>query len=141
MLIRLLYASRSTNVVTKDMLDSILSKSRAHNPGAGITGILCHSGNMFLQVLEGNRREVSNLYNRIAGDSRHKDVEILHYEEVTERRYSNWTMGQVNLDKVNPSTLLKYSEKPELNPYVVAGKMSIALLDELIASAAIVSRG
>ena len=41
---------------------------------------------------------------------------LLHYEEVDERRFAGWTMGQVNLAKVNPSTLLKYLEKPELDP-------------------------
>jgi hypothetical protein len=140
MLVRLLYASRIVEAADQSLLDSIMVKSRAHNPRAGVTGILCYSNSLFLQVLEGSRREVSHLYNRIANDKRHKDVEILYYEEVTERLFSNWTMGQVNLNKVNPSTLLKYSEKPELDPYAVAGKMSMALLDELIATAAIVSR-
>ena len=140
MLVRLLYASRIVEGADQKLLDSIMTESRAHNPRAGITGILCYSGNLFLQVLEGSRREVSHLYNRIANDRRHTDVEILYYEEVTERLFSHWTMGQVNLNKVNPSTLLKYSEKPELNPFTVAGKMSMALLDELIATAAIVGR-
>ncbi len=141
MLVRLLYASRVVEGADQTLLDSIMAESRAHNPRAGITGILCYSGNIFLQVLEGSRREVSHLYNRIASDERHSDVEILHFEEVTERIYSNWTMGQVNLNKLNPSTLLKYSEKPELDPFAVAGKMSMALLDELIATAAIGGRG
>ena len=49
-------------------------------------------------------------------------------------------MGQVNLSKLNASTLLKYSEKPELDPYKVSGKVSLALLEELMATAAIVGR-
>ena len=141
MLVRLLYASRTADDVNIKVLDSILAQSRAHNPEAGVTGILCYGGTIFMQVLEGSRREVSSLYNRIASDPRHSDVEILLFEEITERRFSNWTMGQVNLAKVNPSTLLKYSEKSELNPFVVGGKASLALLDELIATAAIVARG
>jgi hypothetical protein len=35
---------------------------------------------------------------------------------------------------------LKYSEKPELDPYAVSGKVSLALLEELMATAAIVGR-
>lgn len=65
---------------------------------------------------------------------------LLHYEEITERRFAGWTMGQVNLARVNPSTLLKYSERPVLDPYAVSGKVSMALLEELIATACIVSR-
>ncbi len=140
MLVRLLYASRTSKEIDSTVLDSILAQSRSHNPGAGVTGILCYSANIFMQVLEGNRREVSKLYNVIAGDSRHSDVEILLFEDITERRFSNWTMGQVNLAKVNPSTLLKYSEKPVLDPFTLGGKVSMALLEELIATAAIVAK-
>lgn len=141
MLVRLLYASRTSKDIDGAVLDSILAQSRSHNPGAGLTGILCYSGKIFMQVLEGNRKEVSILYNRIAADARHSDVEILLFEDITERRFSNWTMGQVNLSKVNPSTLLKYSEKPVLDPFVLGGKVSMALLEELIATAAIVAKG
>ena len=65
---------------------------------------------------------------------------LLHYEEIDERRFAGWTMGQVNLAKVNASTLLKYLEKAELDPFVVSGRASMALLDELIATAQIVCR-
>ena len=71
---------------------------------------------------------------------RHKDVELLHYEEISERRFGGWTMGQVNLNKINHSILLKYSEKPELDPYAVSGKVSFALLEELMATASIIGR-
>ncbi|MCP9758254.1 BLUF domain-containing protein [Aquitalea sp. S1-19] len=140
MLVRLLYASRAVQPHTQDLLDSILAQSHAHNPANGLTGILCFSGDIFMQVLEGGRAEVSALYSRISADTRHHGVELLHFEEISERRFANWTMGQVNLAKVNPGTLLKYSEKPELNPFVVSGKASMALLEELIATAAIVGR-
>ena len=140
MLVRLLYASRAAQPITTDLMESILTQSRARNPELGVTGILCYSGDTFMQVLEGGRRQVSNLYSAIVRDPRHVDVQLLHFEEVAERRFSNWTMGQVNLAKVNPSTLLRYSEKPVLDPFSVGGSVSMALLDELIATAAIVGR-
>jgi hypothetical protein len=93
-----------------------------------------------MQVLEGGRGAVNHLYNQIVRDERHKDVVVLHYEEVTERRFAGWTMGQVNLAKVNPSTLLKYSETMALDPYAMSGRASMALLEELIATAQIVGR-
>jgi hypothetical protein len=84
--------------------------------------------------------QVSQLYGHIQKDPRHKDVALLHYEEISERRFGGWTMGQVNLSKLNHSILLKYSEKPELDPYSVSGKVSLALLEELMATAAIIGR-
>jgi hypothetical protein len=139
MLVRLLYASRQSDPSTS-ATESILSQSRSHNMASGITGILCYGGNIFLQALEGGRKQVSELYGVIQKDPRHKDVELLLYEEITERRFGGWTMGQVNVAKLNMSVLLKYSETPELNPYSVSGKVSLALLEELMATAAIIGR-
>ena len=139
MLVRLLYASRAVDT-SPEAIEGILSQSRQHNPTSGITGILCYGAGTFLQAIEGGRTAISELYGHIQRDARHKDVVLLHYEEISERRFGGWTMGQVNLSKLNASTLLKYSEKPELNPYAVSGKVSLALLEELMATAAIVGR-
>jgi hypothetical protein len=140
MLVRLLYASRAAQTLTNESVEAILAASRAGNTNKGITGLLCHSGDIFMQVLEGGREPVNALYQAIARDDRHSDVVLLHYEEITERRFAGWTMGQVNLARVNPSLLLKYSERPVLDPYALPGKVSMALLEELIASACIASR-
>jgi hypothetical protein len=140
MLVRLLYASRATQPQNVSVYDSILEQSRTHNPQLGITGILCYSDNVFIQVLEGGRDEVCELYNTIARDRRHQEVRILSFEEIRERRFGAWTMGQVNLAKVNPSLLLKYGERAELNPFACSGTATLALLDELIATAQVASR-
>ena len=139
MLVRLLYASRAVDT-SPAAIEAILTQSRQYNPTCGITGILCYGGGIFLQAIEGGRMAVSGLFGHIQRDPRHKDVALLHYEEISERRFGGWTMGQVNLSKLNHATLLKYSEKPELDPYAVSGKMSLALLEELMATAAIIGR-
>ena len=140
MLVRLLYASRLADTESATATESILAQSRNHNPASGITGILCYGGGIFLQALEGGRQQVSALYGHIQKDVRHKDVVLLHYEEIMERRFGGWTMGQVNVAKLNTSILLKYSEKPEFNPYAVSGSVSLALLEELMATASIMGR-
>ena len=139
MLVRLLYASRAIDAESAG-IEGILAQSRQGNPGLGITGILCYGGGIFLQAIEGGRSAVSDLYGHIQRDPRHKDVVLLHYEEISERRFSGWTMGQVNISKINASILLKYAEKPELDPYSVSGKVSLALLEELMATASIMGR-
>jgi hypothetical protein len=141
MLVRLLYASRPSAPLTTAVIDSILAQSRAHNPRLGITGVLCYSQDLFLQVLEGSRDAVCELYNTIVRDERHDHVRILSYEEIAERRFGNWTMGHVDVTTVNPSLLLKYAELPVLNPFSCSGKASLALLDELLATAAVIGRG
>lgn len=140
MLVRLLYASRAVDPSPAAIHD-ILTQSREHNPGCGITGILCYGGGIFLQAIEGGRSAISNLYGDIQCDKRHKDVQLLHYEEIAERRFGGWAMGKADLNKVNHAILLKYSEKPELDPYSVSGRVSLALLEDLMATASIIGRG
>ena len=140
MLVRLVYASRAVDDVSQEQLLNILSQSKAHNPESGITGVLCSSGPIFLQCLEGGRMQVNALYNQIAADGRHRDVVILSYEEISERKFANWSMGLVNLAQVNASLLLKYSETATLDPYLVSGTASMALLHELMARASIMGQ-
>ena len=103
--------------------------------------MLCMSDDLFIQVLEGGRDEVCELYKTIVCDDRHANVRLLVYEEITERRFGHWTMGHVNIAKVNASLLLKYSEKAALNPFACSGRATMALLEELVATASIVNRG
>ena len=140
MLVRLMYASRATESVDQDDLIAILKKSKQHNPALGVTGVLCFSAGIFLQVLEGGRSHVSALYNRIAQDKRHREVVLLGYEEVSERCFAGWSMGQVNLSRLNPALLLKYSETAELDPYSVSGAVSMALFNELVATASVMGQ-
>jgi len=137
MLVRLLYASRAAASVDADALQAILRQSKANNPALGVTGVLCFSGGLFLQVLEGGRGNVNRLYNRIAADPRHTQVELMRYEEIDERRFAGWAMGQVNLARVNGALLLKYSETETLDPYAVSGRVSMALFEELVATASV----
>jgi hypothetical protein len=43
----------------------------------------------------------------------------------------------VNMARLNPALLLKYSETPSLDPYAVSGAVSMALFDELVATASV----
>jgi len=141
MLVRLMYASRAAAPVKPETLNAILKKSTTSNPSVGVTGVLCFSGDIYLQVLEGGRAQVSALYNRIAQDPRHHDVVLLSYDEIDERSFAGWAMGQVNMNRLNPAMLLKYSETAVLNPFAVSGKVSKALFDELVATASVVCLG
>ena len=140
MLVRLVYASRAVPGIAQDELLAIVRKSKANNPALGVTGVLCFSEGILLQALEGGRSAVNKLYNRICTDPRHTDVELMCYEEIGERRFAGWSMGQVNMSRLNPGLLLKYSEKPTLDPYAVSGHVSMALFEELMATASVVGQ-
>ncbi|MBK7948215.1 MAG: BLUF domain-containing protein [Deltaproteobacteria bacterium] len=142
MLVRLLYASRATDAIDDALMHSIVERSRANNLEHGITGILSvyPEGGIFLQVLEGARSQVNALYGNLLRDRRHRDVTLLHYAEIEERHFAAWRMGSIDLKKVNRSTILRFSEKPVLDPFSMSGGGALALLEELAHTAAIVSR-
>ncbi|WP_294541465.1 BLUF domain-containing protein [uncultured Rhodoblastus sp.] len=141
MLVRCLYASRPTAACDAPAMDLILQQARKNNPARGLTGLLAISHNLFLQVLEGGRDEVCEIYNAIVRDERHEQVRLLIFEEISERRFGAWTMGQINIDRLNPSLLLKYFKRAELNPFDSSGRATLALLDEMVVTAAISPRG
>ena len=142
MLVRLLYASRSTSELDDALLGAILERSGKYNTEHGITGLLCSypQGKVFLQALEGGREAVNTLYANIVRDPRHHDVTLLDYAEITERLFSGWRMGNVNLNRVNVGSILRFSEKPVLDPFAMNGQTALRLLQELATTAAITSR-
>jgi hypothetical protein len=140
MLVRLLYASRAALGVDHEELHAILRQSKQANPQHGVTGLLCLSDGIFLQVLEGGRSAVNRLYSRIVCDPRHTQVELLLYQEIRERRFAGWSMGQVDMSRLNPSLLLKYSACAKLDPYAASGAVSLALFEELVATASVLGQ-
>lgn len=141
MLVRCLYASRARQPLVPAVTDAILEQSRRNNPARGITGLLCFVDDIFVQVLEGGRDPVCDLFATIVRDERHAGVRILVYEEIGERRFGHWNMGQVNIAKVNTALLLKYSARPVLDPFASSGAATLALLHELVETAQITTRG
>ena len=141
MLVRMIYCSRAARAVDAEELGAIAKTSRRHNQRDGVTGVLCLSEGHFIQVLEGGRAAVNRLYNRIVADARHTDVTLLAYDEIPERRFAGWAMGQANMARLNPALLLKYSETAALDPFELSGEAMTALFDELVATAAIVCPG
>ncbi|ESQ93591.1 hypothetical protein ABAC460_00550 [Asticcacaulis sp. AC460] len=140
MLVQCLYASRAVGPIDDALLQAVLEPSRHRNTAEGITGLLCHTEDVFLQILEGGRSEVSRLLRRIMCDERHRDVTLLVFDEVSERAFSDWSMGQVSLDTVNPGRLLRFSAHHKLNPFEGRGHMMLAMLLDLRAHGGIVSR-
>jgi hypothetical protein len=139
MLVRCLYASRPIEPLSGAFLDSILEQSRKKNPALGITGLLCVSKDLFIQVIEGGRDEVCDLFNAIVRDDRHQNVRLLAFEEISERQFGNWTMAEVNVSNLNPAMVLKYFKRSELDPFTCSGKATLALLSDLVATGAALS--
>ena len=71
---RIIYLSSAIDSVDETELENLLVKSRENNKLNEISGILLHIDGDFIQVLEGHKEIVTNLYNKIATDKRHKGI-------------------------------------------------------------------
>jgi hypothetical protein len=140
MLVRLIYASRSDEVISTKLVENILSVAQVHNPDYGITGLLCYSNHVFVQALEGGRAEVNRLFQLLSKDPRHHEVTLLQYQEITERRYANWSMARVPLEKLNISLLLRYSSNTTFDPFRLSGESTALFLEALAESGALGTR-
>ena len=98
--IQLLYLSNAKPELKQEELDSILRVSRANNPSRDITGLLVFANGVFIQVLEGPRKEVHKLFETICDDTCGTvDVAILGEYTGQERIFAKWSM---ELSPINP---------------------------------------
>ena len=138
MLIRMLYVSTAVGPITTTVTGTILRSAQAFNADNGITGVLCQGQGVYLQVLEGRRSDVNALYGRIAADKRHKNVQLMAFEDISQRRYGAWAMAHVNLTD-SETTLALNASGAEFDPYAAPAERVMAKIDALISAGKVMS--
>ncbi len=130
-LIRLTYCSTATFPVQKYSIEPeigrILVQCRKNNRREEIGGVLHFGNGFFFQALEGDRARVNKLYNHIATDPRHEDVQVLSVKTVPRRMFPDWSMKYVALEE-RIKALLHSKRRSNFNPY----KFDEAFVDELL---------
>lgn len=127
-LIQLVYCSKAQNEITPQDTADILTVSRKNNEARNITGCLCNNEQYFVQLLEGNYREVNDMYNQITGDDRHQKVTLLTYQSVSARLFPNWSMGHIADDQYINDLIRKYVDNSGLLEIELFGKACVAYL-------------
>ena len=95
----IVYISIAVKPLNHDDLSALLRQCCDSNHKLGITGILLYQQGMFMQMLEGDKQTVLDLYHRISRDPRHTAVHTVVDGEIEERNFADWSMGFVNMDK------------------------------------------
>ncbi|MDN6307962.1 BLUF domain-containing protein [Psychrobacter sp.] len=100
-LCQFIYVSRitSTGLSSPSTLSDISEISIRNNEEDAITGVLCYGNGYFLQCVEGSEQDLTNLKNRLLLDNRHKEMKILSFEEITERRFFSWWLRSIMLER------------------------------------------
>jgi hypothetical protein len=108
----LFYCSLAKEDISKDDILNILKCSRDNNKKIEVTGILLYwkKTNQFLQLLEGEKNVISNLYDKICKDNRHSLSKIIYQEDIIERGFMSWNMAFKNIDEIDTSGIDGFSE-------------------------------
>lgn len=90
---QLTYISKESTAMTANNLDEILAESRTTNAKKKITGCLVYYDHKFVQILEGEKKDVQELYGKIKYVKRHQSVKTLWEGKVSKRYFSDWNMA------------------------------------------------
>ena len=89
----------STGLSSPSTLNDISEGSIARNRADNITGILCYGNGYFLQYIEGSEQDLTNLKNRLLVDGRHKELQILDFSKISQRRFTDWSLRSITLER------------------------------------------
>lgn len=129
-MIQMAYLSSTPRLLTPDDIAQILITSRERNGLKGITGVLVYKDGNVLQVLEGDEKEVSGLFERIKLDPRHRGVIQIYKKAIDERDFPEWSMGFRDLKAEGATYLEGYSEimHPDFDLSTVKSKDATRLI-------------
>ena len=106
---QLVYYSISNIKITAEIIYDIRKLSVRNNSKRKITGCLLYHDNIFLQLIEGEKEDINNLYESIEKDKRHSAVTLVMEENVKERIFSGWSMAfhEFNSSDLNANQFIK----------------------------------
>ena len=89
----IVYLSEVVGELSEAELRELLVRWRRKNAQLDVTGLLLYSQGQVLQVLEGGRQPIEQLFEQIAADCRHTAVVKLADGPTTRREFADWSMG------------------------------------------------
>ena len=134
-LYRLVYSSQANSELSPEDLKDISVVSENNNLADGITGLLCYSNLMFLQILEGEHEQINKTYHRIVGDKRHHTPILIECVPIKNRLFEVWSMQTISLSDLADSQIntliLKYSGSPKFKPNGMSPKQCLNFMKEV----------
>lgn len=117
----LVYVSQDTQHLSEAEIAQLLQKWGKKNDSLQVTGLLIRDRDSFLQILEGNKAVIDDLFQTISRDSRHAKLTKLVEAPIKNRSFSNWSMKYATVAHGESGIL------PELMDYL-GNKLSLQSL-------------
>lgn len=112
---QLIYISTATINFKQPQLLSLLLEARSRNARLGVTGMLLFCEGNFIQVLEGSKEAVDEVFVSIKEDARHTGIIVVNETPVFNRSFAEWSMGFESTSINNISSLPGYHDITSLN--------------------------
>lgn len=134
---RLIYYSKNKVINNVDQsafkqIKSILDQSYQNNKNRGITGALLFNQTYFAQVLEGDRKSITQTFCHISKDRRHDDIVLLSTTPITERIFKDWTMAFAGKSDSAQDLYIRYGITQDFNPRKMTAESLLEFICELI---------
>ncbi|HIE5094777.1 BLUF domain-containing protein [Stenotrophomonas maltophilia] len=94
------YASQVAQGLSFERLESLVADAARFNRMAGVTGVLLHDGDRFVQYFEGPEDGVLSVYDRIMQSTSHTDIVELARGRVSSRQFPYWAMHRLPADQL-----------------------------------------
>ncbi|MEM0542390.1 BLUF domain-containing protein [Flavobacterium sp. j3] len=130
----LVYMSSGTKFLLEEDIRGLLQKSRQYNLEHNITGILLYIDGDFLQILEGNKNDVYNLFSKIQTDTRHKGIIVVHEGKKVARQFNEWTMGFHSSSYKEITAITGLNDISKNNLQNIGNKKALLLLNTFVKS-------
>jgi hypothetical protein len=120
----IIFFSTAVQLMNEEELTALGKECADFDSHVGITGMLLHRQGNFLQVIEGSKAVIRDMFARINADPRHRDVQVISDRRIARREFDGQAVGFVNMDALPPDT-------PFLNPFaaeVFTAEPELALL-------------
>ena len=99
-LVELSYVSKATQAMGLSSLIHLFDVARKWNEGHELTGALFYECGHFAQILEGKRKDVLFIWEKIQKDYRHKILHQIELEEIDQRLFPNWALRFYGGDQI-----------------------------------------
>ncbi|MTE27524.1 BLUF domain-containing protein [Winogradskyella ouciana] len=115
-----IYQSKSQSHFAPMDIELMLMKAKRKNKRLKITGCIVYADNKFIQLIQGPKDAIIDLYKEIKADKRHFKVTTLLEQSTEQKIWSDWSMAMLdfsgNVKQVMNSRILLESYLENVTP-------------------------
>ena len=126
------YISEHRSNLTHPKLSILLKKSQIFNINHGVNGVLISASNRFFQILEGEEKEINELFDRIQADERHTNIIKLFNTTIDRPFFSSYNssfrvgLGSDEINEINKYLLITTNHPFEANVVGILNSMALS---------------